>query len=348
MTIDLLETEPNEEAFFSEHLSGHTLRFASSPEEVEADSEILSTFIYTRVDAAFLDAHPRLRLVSTRSTGVDHIDLAACRERGVAVSMVPTYGDNTVAEHTFALILALSRRLRESMQASQADAFSYESIRGFDLHGKTIGIIGSGRIGLHAIRIAKAFNMRVVAYDLRPQYFMGEILGFEYLPLDSLLPQCDLLSLHLPLIPDTFHLLNRTTLAQCKPGVIIINTARGGLVDTEALIEALDSGQVGGAGLDVLEDERVLQREPMHIISEQIVSRLQSGTPPGELRASDPERIGELRRLMRNSELISRPNVVFTPHVAFNSVEAVERINQTTLENITSFLAGQVLNAPDA
>ncbi len=346
MIIDLLETEPNEEAFFNEHLAAHTLRYPSDPAEVGADSEILSTFIYTKVDAAFLDAHPKLRLVSTRSTGVDHIDLAACRERGVTVSMVPSYGDNTVAEHAFGLILALSRRLRDSMQASQADAFSYESIRGFDLHGKTIGIVGSGRIGLHAIRIAKAFNMRVLAYDLRPQYFMGEILGFEYLPLSQLLPQCDLVSLHLPLIPDTFHLLNRATFAQCKRGVIIINTARGGLIDTEALIEALDSGQVGGAGLDVLEDERVLQRETMHIISDQIINRLQSGAPPGELRASDPERIGELRRLMRNAELIGRSNVVFTPHVAFNSVEAVARINQTTKENILSFIAGEPLNDP--
>lgn len=344
MIIYFVETETSEETFFTEALARHDVRFATSLDKVDADAEALSTFIYSKVDSAFLDAHPKLRLIATRSTGFDHIDLNACRERSVLISIVPSYGDNTVAEHTFALILALSRRLRESMSANQSNHFSYEEVRGFDLYGKTLGVIGSGRIGLHTIRIAKAFGMQVVAYDLRPQPFMGEILGFEYLPMEELLGRADIITLHIPLFPATFHLLDRAAFAKCKRGVVIVNTARGALIDTNALLEALDNGTVRGAGLDVLEEERVLQKETMHIISDQIVSRLQSGIAPEELRASDPDRIGELQRLMRNAELIGRPNVVFTPHVAFNSVEAVERINCTTVRNIEAFVAGNPVN----
>ncbi len=346
MIIYFVETEDSEKNLFTQALPAHDVRVVDALDEVEADAEVLSTFIYSKIDVSFLDAHPNLRLVATRSTGYDHIDLSACRERKVQVSTVPTYGDNTVAEHTFALILALSRRLRECMNANRNDRFSYENIRGFELNNKTFGVIGSGRVGLHAIRIAKAFGMKVIAYDLHPQNFMAEILGFRYVPLDDLLARADIISLHIPLFPATYHLLDREAFAKCKRGVTVVNTARGALIDTDALLEALDSGIVGGAGLDVLEEERVLQKETMNIIGDQIVSRLQSGIALDELRASDPDRIGELQRLMRNADLIGRPNVIFTPHIAFNSVEAVERINTTTLHNIEAFVAGEAINLP--
>jgi D-lactate dehydrogenase len=230
------------------------------------------------------------------------------------------------------------------MEANKSTRFSYESVRGFELKNKTLGVVGSGRIGLHAIRIAKAFGMEVVAYDLHPQPFMAEILGFRYVTFEELLQASDIITLHIPLFPATYHLLNRDAFAQCKRGVLIINTARGALIDTEALLEALDNGTVRGAGLDVLEEERVLQKEMMNIISDQIVSRLQSGRPAHELRASNPERIQELQGLMRNTELISRSNVVFTPHVAFNSVEAVARINETVVRNVRAFATGKPIN----
>jgi len=344
MIICFVETEKAERAFFEEYLQGHEVRFAGSLKEVGADVEALSTFIYSRITPQFLDAHPKLRLIATRSTGFDHIDLPACQARGVRVASVPSYGDNTVAEHTFALILALSRRMRDSMNANKSERFTFESVRGFDLGGKTIGIVGSGRIGLHAIRIAKAFNMNVLVYDLHRQPFMGELLGFEYVPFEEVLTRSDIISLHLPLTPETFHLIDREALSKCKRGVIIINTARGGLIDTEALIEALDSGQVGGAGLDVLEEENVMKKEALHLIGDQIVDRLQSGIGPEELRASESDRIDELQRLIRNTELINRSNVVFTPHVAFNSVEAVRRINETTVKNLQNFAAGSPIN----
>lgn len=344
MIIFFVETERDEEMFFKESLPWHALHFVSSLDEVDPSAEVVSGFIYSHITAEFLEAHPNLRLIATRSTGYDHIDVSECQQRNVAVCVVPSYGDNTVAEHTFALILALSRRLREAMEANKTIPFSYESVRGFELKNKTLGVVGAGRIGLHTIRIAKAFGMQVVAYDVNPQPFIAEVLGFEYVTLDQLYARSDIISLHIPLIERTYHLLNRESFAKCKRGVIVINTARGALIETEALIEMLDNGVVRGAGLDVLEEERVLQKETMEIIGEQILSRLQSGLPPGEVRDSRPERIGELQRLMRNTELIGRLNVVFTPHIAFNCVEAVERINNSTVRNIEAFAAGEPVN----
>lgn len=344
MKIYFVETEPAERAFFEARLVDHEVWFADALADVGVDAEAVSVFIYSRIDEAFLAAHPQLRLVATRSTGFDHIDLEACAARNVTVAHVSSYGENTVAEHTFALMLAVSRRLRSAFEVvGKNKSFSFASLRGFDLKNRTLGVIGSGRIGLHVIRIARAFDLKVLAFDTRPQPFMSEILRFQYAPLEQLLRESDILSLHIPLGPQTQHLLNRDTLAKCKPGVVVINTARGGLIDTDALIEALDNGTVGAAGLDVLEEERVMQREPVKIIGEQIVSHLQSGRSVDELRATEGARVDELHSLMRNSQLLNRPNVVFTPHVAFNSVEAVLRINETTVENILGFVSGSAV-----
>lgn len=344
MTIYIVETEPAEVGYFEQELQEHELRFVKSLADVGPEVEILSVFIYSQVDAAFLDEHPALRFLATRSTGSDHIDLAECERRGIAVSIVRSYGENTVAEHTFALILALSRRIRESLAANQSRKFSYEAIRGFDLEKKTLGVVGTGRIGMHTIRIAKAFDMRVLAYDVDEQRLVAAVQGFEYVPLDDLLREADILTLHIPLVPATHHLLDRAAFAKCKRGVLVINTSRGALVETEALVEALDEGIVGAAGLDVLEEERVMQREAINLISDQIISKLQAGVTSHELRVQNPSRIQELTGLMRNQELISRANVVFTPHVAFNSVEAVARIGRVTIENIRAFLAGSPQN----
>jgi D-lactate dehydrogenase len=342
MIISFVGTENGEQQFFREELPGHSLEFVAELRDVHRDADIVSVFIYSRVDAAFIEQHPKLKLVSTRSTGFEHIDIKECARLRIPVSFVSSYGDNTVAEHTFALILSLARRIREASDIGPR--FSYSKVRGFDLKGKTLGIIGSGRIGLHTIRIAKAFEMRVLAYDPQPQQFMAELLAFEYRPLDELLRESDIVSLHAPLLPETFHIIDRESLGKCKDGVLIINTARGALVETSALLEALDSGKVGGAGLDVIEDESVIRQEAINIIGEQIVQRLQAGAAGHELRNASPTRVQELTSLMRNSELIQRRNVVFTPHVAFNSREAVECINKTTVESIRAFVAGKPIN----
>jgi len=348
--ICFVETESLEEEFFRAEIGGdHDLVFVEALADAPADIEILSVFVHSQVTAQFIAAHPALRFIACRSSGYDHLALDAAAQRGILVSNVPSYGENTVAEHSFALLLALSRRLRESLAAYTANNFSYQELRGFDLKGLTFGIVGTGRIGLHAARIARGFQMEVLAYDVKTQPLVAATLDFEYVPFQELLRRSDVVSLYIPLLPETRHLINRETLALCKRGVVLINTARGALVDSAALLAALERGQVGGAGLDVLEDERVLQQEGTRIIGDQIVSHVQQSTDSsGDEFRRRGDRVDELRDLVQNSRLIERPDVIFTPHAAFNSREAVERIDQQTVFNIRRFLAGTPANLVSA
>lgn len=343
-SIYFLDAEPNDRAFFERELSGQTVHFVKRPDQVGPDATVLSLFIHTPLDERFLDRHPALKMVATRSTGTTHIDLPACRERGVAVANVPSYGEHTVAEHTFALILTLSRRLREVMRIpGKEDRVAYESLRAFELRDKTLGVVGAGRIGRHVIRMARAFGMNVLAHDTRREAACVGLpdAGCVYAPLEQVLAEAHVLTLHVPLRADTHHLLNAKTLAICRRGVVVINTARGGLIDTNALLDALDSGQVGGAGLDVLEEDSVIRQEATRAISEQIIQRLHAITNDTEPHGQDPARVKEFEGLLRNKRLLARPDVIFTPHIGFNSIEAVERINAATVENIRRFLRGE-------
>jgi D-lactate dehydrogenase len=290
-----------------------------------ADAAIVSVFIMSRVTAAVIDSLPKLRMVATRSTGFDHIDMAASTARDITVSNVPYYGENTVAEHTLALILALSRNVHRAYVRTIAGNYSLEGLRGFDLQGKRLGVIGAGSIGLHVVRMAKGFGMEVVASDLHQNRLIADVLGFQYLPLDELLATSDVISLHMPYSPASHHLLNRERLATVKRGALLINTARGPLVDTEALLWALDEGILGGAGLDVFEGEDMVNREE-------------------QLLATQEGAEEQLRAAMRLHLLQRRENVVLTPHIAFNSHEAVRRIIDTTIANIQAFVSGQPVN----
>ena len=289
-----------------------------------ADTEVVSPFIYSRLTAHRLSKLPKLKLIATRSTGFDHIDLAECGRRGITVCNVPSYGENTVAEHTFALILALSRKVHEAFVRVRAGNFALDGLRGFDLKDKTIGVIGAGHIGLHVIRIARGFGMKVLAFDVRRDNFLAEVLGFEYSDVDSLLERSDIITLHAPYNKHTHHLINRDNVSRIKRGAILINTARGGLVDTDALLSALDSKILAGAGLDVLEGEEAIYEESALL---------------GD--AVNPEK---LRTAIQNHVILKHPNVVFTPHNAFNSHEAMTRILDTTAENIAAFAAGKAKN----
>jgi D-lactate dehydrogenase len=329
MRIVFFEVRDWERQYLAERLPDDEVRFHAGPLAAAdlaglAEVEALSVFIYSRVTAAALEKMPRLRLVATRSTGYDHVDTAACRARGVAVSNVPTYGENTVAEHTFALILMLSRRVHQSWQQVRQGQVERAMLTGMDLHGKTMGVVGAGRIGLHAIRIARGFGMQVLAYDVHQDPFLAELLGFRYAPLEELLATSDIVSLHCPLIPATKHMLGRDQFARMKRGALLVNTARGGLVDTDALLEALESGQLAGAGLDVVEGEELIKEEKQLL--------------------HQPEDVARLRAAVRNRLLFERDDVVFTPHNAFNSQEALVRILDVTLANLAAFRAGTPAN----
>jgi D-lactate dehydrogenase len=285
---------------------------------------VLSTFIHSNVPAEQLDRLPDLRLVATRSTGFDHIDLDACRQRGIAVANVPNYGENTVAEHAFALLLSISRGVHRSYERTIRGDFSMEGLRGFDLQGKTLGVLGTGNIAQNVLRIARGFGMERIAYDIKPRPELAEKLEFEYVEMDELLARSQILSLHVPHNEHTHHMIDADAIAKLPAGAILINTARGGIVDAEALIEGLASGHLGGAGLDVLEAEGAIAEEA------EILSREYD--------------ITKLRSIVQNHALLRMPNVVITPHVGFNSEEAVRRIIATTVENIDRFLEGKPQN----
>ena len=330
MKIAFFELEDWECAALSQGpINGHELELSSDPVNERTfakdhDVEIVSPFVHSQLNRATLAKLPKLRFIATRSTGFDHVDLACCRERGIQVSNVPSYGENTVAEHTFALILALSRNIHKAFVHTLARDIPFAKLRGFDLEGKTLGVVGAGRIGLHVIKIAKGFGMNVVAFDVREEPLLAEVLNFRYAPLEDLFKVSDIVSLHCPYNPKTHHLINAENIRLFKRGALLINTARGGLIDPAALTQALDEGILTGAALDVLEGEELLKDE------RQILA---------QTLAQD-----KLRTLLLNHSLLSRDNVVITPHIAFNSREAVQRILDTTLENLSAFLAGQPQN----
>jgi len=344
MKISFSETEPAEEEYFEKELRTHQIEFCAGVADAAPDSEGLSIFINSKIDACFLAEHPALKLIATRSTTHDHIQVEACNRRGITVCSVGSYGDNTVPEHIFALILALCRKLRPAMEVAAGKRFSYGELRGVELHGKTLGVVGTGRIGRQVLRLAKAFGMETVGCDRHRDPKAAEALGFRYVSFQRMLRMADFISINVPLTSTTYHLFRQETFAGCRRGLILINTARGAIVDSEALIEALDSGIVAGAGLDVLEDERVMRKKAAHILTEQILERLHDSSDPVEPRGHDALRVSEVRRLMHNSTLLSHPNVIVTPHIAFNSHEAIDRINRTTVDNIKNFLAGTPQN----
>jgi D-lactate dehydrogenase len=288
------------------------------------DTTVLSVFIQSRVTDEILAQLPNLQLIATRSTGFDHVDLAACARRGVVVCNVPHYGENTVAEFTFALVLALSRHVVDAVERTRRCDFGLEGLRGSDLRGKTLGVVGAGSIGLHVIRIARGFAMNVVAFDTRPQPLIAEVLDFSYVSLDDLLERSDVVSLHVPGSRQTEHLLNWDRFQKMKRGSMLINTARGSVVDTEALLRALNKGIVAGAGLDVVEGEEAIREE-------------------GEL-LSMPSSEARLRAVLCQHALLRHPNVLVTPHVAFDTGEALDRIVETSIGNIQAFLEGQPVN----
>lgn len=308
---------------FQELLAGtdHQYEFVDEPlshKNLNPKSEVISIFVSDNVTAEVIEALPNLKLIAARSTGFDHIDIGAAAERGIPVVNVPRYGERTVAEYTFALLLALSRNIIATNDAVDAHTVNLERLTGFDLSEKTFGIIGSGKIGQHAAEIARGFNMHVIAYDIYPNEAKATEIGFTYVPLEEIARQSDVISLHAPATPQTRHIVDEAFLRGVKSSAVLVNTARGELVDLEALTNALASGQLAGAALDVLEHETLLTRTDSTIADAAAAARI--------------------------AQLAAMEQVLITPHNAFNTREAVDRIRQTTVQNIVDFYKGETPN----
>lgn len=298
---------------------------------LDRNAEVISVFVASQVTRQMIEKMPRLKLIATRSTGFDHIDLEAAKSRGVTVVNVPTYGENTVAEAAFSLMLALTRRLIPTVSATRKGTFVASNLTGVDLKGRTLGVVGMGHIGRHVAKIAKGFEMNVITYDVREDAEFAQKTGVEYVAFDELLARSDIITLHTPLLADNYHLINEATIATMKKGVILINTARGELVENRALIRGVKSGRIAGAGLDTIEGEKLLLQKEM------IGALDHESTSP-----TTYEHAAEVHTMLQI------PGIVMTQHAAFNTEEAIARINDTTVQNITRFWYGEVPNRVEA
>ncbi len=329
MKITIYSAGTEDRQVFAELAANHEVSFVEEPltdQSPVSEAEIISVFINSDLSETVLDKFPNLSLIATRSTGFDHIDLTKAEKRKITIANVPEYGSRTVAEFAFALLLTVSRKVGDAYDAlrrnGQADKNLYE---GFDLNNKTLGVIGTGNIGKNAVRIARGFNLKVLAFDIHPDEDLKRETGVEYVALSDLLGRSDIITLHLPLVDGTHHIINRNNINQFKPGSILINTARGGLVETAALLEALHSGRIAAAGLDVLEGEGDLKDELTLLLDE--------STP-----------VEDYKILLADHELLDLPQVTVTPHIAFNTKEAKAEIRQITLNNIKAFINGEKIN----
>lgn len=253
------------------------------------------------------------KLLTLRCTGFNNVDLKAAERHGITVARVLRYSPYSVAEFAVALLLTLNRKTYRAYNRTREYNFLLDGLLGFDLHGKTVGVVGTGKIGEVFCGIMQGFGCRVLAYDVQQNPRCVEI-GVEYLGLDALLPECDIVSLHVPLLPETRHLINADTLGKLKRGATLLNTSRGGLIDTPALVDALRSGRVGAAGLDVYEEEEGLYYQDL---------------------SATPTRDDVL------STLLAFPNVIVTGHQAFFTHEALSTIAATTIANLSDFEQGR-------
>lgn len=331
MNIAFFEIQDWEGEFIKKSLKGHNLKFFSTPltetNLIQAkDCQAISIFIYSKMTPELISKLSNLKYITTRSMGFDHIDINACKKAGIKVSSAPHYGDNSVAEHTFALILSLSRNIHKAYVRNLNENHQIEGLKGFDLKGKTLGVVGVGRIGSNVVKIAKGFEMNVLANDRNKDKTFAKKYGFKYASLKELLQKSDIVTLHVPYCPENHHLINKKALSSMKHGAILINTSRGQIVDTNALVYALRKGHLGGAGIDVIEGEELIkeEKELLH--------------DPKKLNIKTISQIAQDHRIIRDE------NVVFTPHIAFYSQEAVQRILDVTVENIKAFIKKKPIN----
>lgn len=328
-TIAFFETEEWEKEYLHKAFPNDTLHFSKDKTHAQHEPQfyeatIISTFIYSSLTPEVLSKFPKVKVIATRSTGYDHIDMQYCREKNITVVNVPTYGAYTVAEHTFALILALSRKLVRTVNRAKRGDFNLHDLTGFDLAGKTIGVVGAGKIGDKVVRLSRAFEMNVLLYTRHPEEVAGKE-GIRAVGLDELFANSDIVTLHVPHNAETHHIINKENISKFKKGSILINTARGPLVETEAILYGLESGILKGAGLDVLEEECGLKEER-------------------ELLTTEFFKSCDIKTQLMDHMLINREDVLYTSHNGFNSTESVHQILDVTIDNIHKLLQGNEQN----
>lgn len=302
---------------------GHTLTFfeprlSSETASLAAGADAVCSFVNDRLDGEALTALAAqgVRLIALRSAGFNHVDLDAAARLGLTVVRVPEYSPYAVAEHAVAMMLTLNRKTHRAFNRVREGNFSLDGLVGADVHGKTVGVIGTGKIGAVLLRIMHGFGCRLLAYDTAPAPSLAAALGVQYVALEDVLRNADIISLHVPLTRDTRHLIDAGAIALMKPGVILINTGRGALIDTTALIAALKRGQIGAAGLDVYEEEEAVffRDHSGEVLQDDVLARL-----------------------------LTFPNTLITSHQGFLTHEALANIAETTLANCDAFERGEPL-----
>jgi D-lactate dehydrogenase len=317
MNVAVFSTKPYDRSFLSgANSAGHQLKFLEprlTPEtaSLAKGHEVVCVFVHDELNRQSLEilASQGCRLIALRCAGFNNVDLLTARELGLTVVRVPAYSPASVAEFAVGLLLTLNRKFHRSYNRVREGNFSLDGLVGFDLEGKTVGVIGTGKIGQLFIRIMRGFDCRVLAHDPQEVDAVKQ-LGASYVPLGTLFAESDIISLHCPLLPDTYHLINAETIQKFKMGVSLINTSRGALIDSAAAIEGIKSGKIGALGLDVYEEETGIFYENLSesIIDDDILMRL-----------------------------LTFPNVIITSHQAFFTREALDNIARTTLGNITEY-----------
>ena len=334
MNIHFFETEDWERLYLEKKIKDlgiqGSVKFTKEPlddtnVDLYKDTEVAIVFIYSKLTKEVIDKMENLKLIITRSTGYDHIDVEHANKKGITVCNVPGYGNNTVAEYTFGLILALARKFKPMIERTSKGIFSRDGLTGIDLMGKTIGVIGAGRIGKHVIRIAHGFGMKILVYDKVKDNELIEKYGVEYVGLEDLLRSSDIVTLHVPYTPATHHLINRFNIKLMKLDAMLINTSRGPVVEIEAIVQALKEGRLaGGVGLDTFEAEDVWIEEEY-------------------LKRDDIPAI-KLKKALETFYVLHSENVIVSPHNAYNTKDALYRILDIALDNLKSFMEGSPKN----
>lgn len=321
MKILFLEAKESEKTYLPEYLKETDHEFIITSEHLHennvdkfTDADALCLLNKSFTTPAIINKFNKLKYITTRSTGYDNLDIAFLKSKKIQVSHLPSYSETSVSEHTISLILALSRELKTTIMNTQQGIFNHESITPFEVQGKYLGVIGTGKIGRKVISIAKAFGTNIIAYDAYPNKDFESRLGFRYVDFIDLIKQADIITLHVPYKPGDSPLFNSDTFKLAKSGVKIVNTARGGLIDSKALLEALNCGKVSGAALDVLQYEKNIRTETPH------------------------------PNVKYDIALMKHPKCLVTPHSAYKSYESIHRSLKISVENIEKFFEGKPQN----